>query len=363
MAKNPRGLDGVGYRRDFLGPVQVLGLAGLCAVGSELLAAYSDSTGNVPTILFALVFFAALYGAPALLAREIARRAGWGWPSLLLLTLALGIAQACMIDQSLFSEEYSGYEGWSESRQAAFIPVLSISATQAFNFIAGHVIFSFGAPIAVAEAWRPHRARQSWLGPLGIAIASVAYIGTALLIAFDPASQSASAPQFITSAILVTACILAAWLVGRSYRSRPEAERNNSSTSPVLVFALALVPALVLASDVFGESWAGFAFSVTIVAVVGTLVAWRARQPGWGIADAAAVALAFLVSRGALAFTYFPLAGEVEPSAKYAHNVTMMVVVLIAGWFALRPSMRRNSTRLADANPTTVTGNRAPDSS
>lgn len=333
------------HRRDFLGPVQVLCLAGLCAVGSELLAAYADNTGNLPAVLFALVFFGALYGAPALLAREVARRAGWGWPALLLLTFALGIAQACLIDQSLFSENYVGYEGWAESRQAAYIPMLSISANQAFNFIVGHVIFSFGAPIAVAEAWRPHRALKPWLGPVGVVIAAVAYIGAALLIAFDPESQSASAPQFMISAVLVVACLLAAWLVGSAYRSKPTPERDASSANPILIFAVTLIPALVMASDVFGESWAGFALNTTITVVVGALIWWRARRPGWGVHHIAAVALAFLVSRGALAFTYFPLAGQVEPSAKYAHNIVMMLIILIAGWFALRPSgdKQRNS--------------------
>ncbi|PLP58800.1 hypothetical protein CYK37_14155 [Mesorhizobium loti] len=159
----------------------MLCLAGLCAVGSELLAAYAENTGKIAAVLFALVFFAALYGAPALLAREVARRIGWGWPSLFLLTFAQGITQACLIDQSLFSDDYAGYEGWAESRQAAFIPVLSISADQAFNFIVGHVIFSFGAPIAVAESWRPDRAHRPWPGPVGIGVAAVVYLGTALL--------------------------------------------------------------------------------------------------------------------------------------------------------------------------------------
>lgn len=326
-------------RRDFLGPVQVLGLAGLSAIGAELLAAYADNTGNVGGIMFALVFFAALYGAPALLARELVRRAGWGWPSMLLLTLALGIAQACLIDQSLFSDDYQGYEGWTESRQAAFMPIFGFSANQAFNFIIGHVIFSFGAPIAVAEAWRPRRALQAWLGPVGITIAGVAYVGTALMIALDPESQTASRPQFVASAVLAVACVLAAWLVGQ--RSKQPAKPDLAVNRPLLTFALALVPALVLASDILGESWQGFAFNLIIAAGIGGIILWRARRPGWGVADAAAVALAFLVSRGALAFTYFPLAGQVEPFAKYAHNVAMMTAVLMAGWFALRPQARR----------------------
>lgn len=322
---------------------QALCLVVLCAVGSELLAAYADSTGDVPALLFAVVFFGALYGAPALLAREVVRRAGWGWPSLLLLALALGIAQACLIDQSLFSENYYGYEGWAESRQAAYIPVFSISAGQAYNFIIGHVIFSFGAPIALAEAWRPDRARRPWLGPVGIAVAVVAYIGAALLIAFDPESQSASTPQFITSAVLVIVCIAAAWYVGRAGRARASTVLGQASIKPFPIFAMTFVPALLLASDVFGESWSGFVFNTAITALVGAFVWWRARRQDWSVHHTAAVALAFLICRGMLAFTYFPLAGEVEPIAKYTHNIVMLLVVAVAGWFALRPSWGNHS--------------------
>ncbi|MDQ8758366.1 hypothetical protein RCO27_19220 [Sphingosinicella sp. LHD-64] len=335
-------------RRDWLGPVQILCLAGLSAVGAELLAAYAENTGNVLALLFALVFFMALYGAPALLARELVRRAGWGWPSLLLLALALGIAQACLIDQSLFSADYIGYEGWAEARQDAFIPMLSISANQAWSFIVGHVIFSFGAPIAIAEAWRPHRAREPWLGPVGIVIAVLAYVGTALLVAFDPSSRSASATQFIASALLVLACILTAWRIGRGARPVAATERERSSISPLAVFAIALVPALALAMDLFAEGWAAFALNVTVTGAIGALVWRRARRPGWTVRHIAAVALAFLVSRGALAFTYFPLAGQVEAPAKYGHNIVMMLIVLIAGWFALRPGATASPAAAGD---------------
>ena len=308
--------------------MQILCLTGLSAIGAELLAAYADNTGNIAAVLFALVFFAALYGAPALLARELVRRAGWGWPSLLLLTLALGMAQACLIDQSLFAEDYFAYEGWAESRQAAFIPALSISASQALNFILGHVIFSFAAPIAIAEAWRPRRAMEPWLGSLGITTATIAYLGVALLIAFDPESRNASIPQFITSAALVIGCVLAAWLVGNASRTKAQTNEHVSSTSPTAIFAMTLPVALLLASDVFGEGWLGVVFNATLTAVVGGLLWWRAQRPGWTCRHIAAMALAFLFSRGVLAFTYFPLVGQVDPTAKYAHNVVMIVLVL-----------------------------------
>ena len=52
---------------------QVLAMLMLCAVGAELLAAYGENTGDPAGVAFALVIFAALYGAPALLVRELAK--------------------------------------------------------------------------------------------------------------------------------------------------------------------------------------------------------------------------------------------------------------------------------------------------
>ena len=45
---------------------QLLGVVILCAIGAELLAAYRDDTGHPAGVAFSVVFFGALYGAPAL---------------------------------------------------------------------------------------------------------------------------------------------------------------------------------------------------------------------------------------------------------------------------------------------------------
>ena len=52
-----------------------------------------------------------------------------------------------------------------EGTDRTFIEPFGFSATNALNFIPGHVILSFCAPIAVAEAWRPElvaRREQPW---------------------------------------------------------------------------------------------------------------------------------------------------------------------------------------------------------
>lgn len=55
--------------------------------------------GNVPFSAIAGVFILApMYGGGALLVREVARRSGRGWPTILVLALAYGVLQPSLID-------------------------------------------------------------------------------------------------------------------------------------------------------------------------------------------------------------------------------------------------------------------------
>ena len=58
--------------------VPIVAVLVLSPVGAELLAAYSDSTGRLAGVVFAIVFFAGLYGCPAL-ARSGSRAPSRTW--------------------------------------------------------------------------------------------------------------------------------------------------------------------------------------------------------------------------------------------------------------------------------------------
>jgi hypothetical protein len=323
---------------------RVVGLLLLSAVAAELLAAYGDSTGDPGGVLFALVFFSALYGAPALLAREVVRRRGGGWPSLLLLFAALGVAEACLIDQSLFSADYQGYEGFEESQQATRIPGLGISAYNLWNFVLGHVIYSFGAPVALAEAWRPSEAHRPWFGSRGLTLIALAYAGAASLIASDPESGSANPEQLLGSGVVVAALLVGAVLVG--HRRTPAGPRP----APRVWRVLAWVFPVALLGSVFPDNWLGVVAGVLSSAAIGVGVLLASRRYEWEPRHCAAVAVAYLSVRGLLAFTYFPLIGDVAAGPKYAHNVAMLSAVVYAGWFALRPRSAHGGTKSIPAD-------------
>jgi hypothetical protein len=279
------------------------------------------------------VFFAGLYGCPALLAREVVRRPGRGWPSLLLLAAALAVLEAGAIDQSFFAEENDLVRGWSKSVRRTYVDPLGISAFNALSFTLGHIIHSFAAPIAVAEALRADLAHQPWLRRRGIIVASLAWLLTVAAITTDlePGHlHNATGPEVLGTLAVV------ALLVGIALR--PPATRPNLADLPPIDHRHALVAGFVVATAiaVAPDTWLGLAaLVITAVLAVGWL-AWSARTRRWTVATAAAAAVGALTSRGTLGFLYEPLVGEVSLPAKIAHNIVMLLAVLVLGTIAIR---------------------------
>lgn len=327
----PRPSDPVAKRERRVRGAQVAGLLVLSAIGAELLSAYDDSTGRPERLLFAAAFFAALYGAPALLIREVARRHGWGWPSIILLASALAIIQPGVIDQALFSMDYRDLEGWSSSLRGTFIEPLGFSATNALNFVPGHVIYSFCAPVAVAEAWRPRTAHTPWLGWRGTTAAAVAYALAAGMILNDPESHSATSGQIAASLAAAGVCVGAAIALG----GRPP-RRSHARHAPRLPVIVAGSFVLPLAATAVPETWAGAAITSAVLIGGAASLGHVSRSPEWSVRHAAAVATGALSSRGVFAFFYYPLIGETSAARKYTHNVVMLGVVVLVGWLALR---------------------------
>lgn len=330
---------------------QVLAAMVLCGIGAEVLSGYAAGTGDPGAVAFQLVFFAALYGAPAVLVRDAVHRAGWGWPSLLVLFAALGLVQAGLIDQSLFAADYSGYDGWAELREPTLIPALGISMFMLHAFVMGHVLFSFAAPIALAEAWIPERAGRPWLGRIGSVAAALAYVLVAAMILSDAGSRTGSVAQLIGAGVVVAGLVALAVVLGRR-RVRAGATADGAGeggeptgpTAPLwgVLFAALMASAIM---EVSPPTWVGLLVAVAAVTLLGLSLLRVSRRPGWSVRHVAAVGLGLLLGRGLLAFTTTPLVGEVDPVAKIGHNIVMLAVVVVAGVVALRREGSRRRER------------------
>lgn len=303
----------------------------LSAVGAELLAAYNDTTGRPLALLGNLVFFAMLYGCPALLIREFTRRTGRGWTTMLVLSAAAGLVQAGLLDQSLFAERYGDVRGWEESFRATAISPLGVSASMLQGFLLGHVVYSFCAPIALAEAMCPSIAHRPWLGRAGIIVATGLWLLVAAAIVAD--AGHASPRELTVTLLVVVGLVVVALRVGGS---APRAGTRTPRAGTLLVagFVAASLHA------VMPTTWVGTIGAVLIATAAAVGLVRAARGSTWGLPHCAAIATGVLLSRGALAFTYYPVVGHTSAAAKYGHNVTMLAFVVAIGAYAARRSER-----------------------
>jgi hypothetical protein len=302
----------------------VIGLLLLSPICAEYLIGYDESIGRPLELAAGLLILAPLYGAVAVLIREVTRRAGRGWPTILLLGAAFGLIQAGLIDQSLFHIEFDEDDPvWATERPTTIIPGLGVDAGNLVNWVGGHTIWSFAAPIAVVEAFVPGRADRPWLGRAGLSVMVVLYLMGAALILSDVA-DGATAAQMIGTAVVVTALAVVAFAIPR--RSAIVSGR----VPPPWLVGLAAV-AVLATHQLLPQTWVGVAVDVLALTLLGAmLLHWSGRTP-WGRKHVLAAGGAALVVNAGLSFTVEPL-GNPSPAGKYVSNtvITVGVIALLA---------------------------------
>jgi hypothetical protein len=279
--------------------------------------------GNIPlSALVALPFLLPLYGGGALLIREVTRRTGRGWPTILLLGAAYGVIEAGLVDQSLFNPSYDNVE-----QGTAVVPALGLSLHNAVSFVAGHAIWSIGIPLAIVELLTPSRRTTPWLGRTGLVVAAVLYAFGCWIIYADHVSVygfAASPAQRLGAATAALALIATAFAVGRR-------------TPPPLVTRLRLprpwvlgVGTFVASSAFFArpENWlGGVVLSVAGLATAATVVVMWSRQPGWDVRHQFALVAGALPTYAwggfVLTYLFWP-----DDAVAWAGNVLFAVVAV-----------------------------------
>lgn len=303
--------------------VPILGLLVLSPVAAEYLIGYLETTGNPLGLLVGLVIFVPLYGTAAVLIREFARRTGRGWPTILLLSAAFGLIEAGLIDQSLFHLAFDTDDpAWATQQPTTTIPGLGVDAIEVLNFVGGHVIFSFAAPIAVVESCVPRLAQRPWLGRVGIAVLVVLYVLAAAVVFRDQNDQTIASPaELIGAGIAVVALAVAAFLVPR----RSGAKSHGRVPPWWLVGCGAL--SLFAAYETAPSTWVGVVLDVAVLGALGGLLLFWSGRERWGREHVLAVAGAALVVRAGVAFAVTPL-GHPSIVGKYLSNAILFAGVL-----------------------------------
>jgi hypothetical protein len=312
--------------------LHVVALMVLASIAAESVAAYDETTGRPLELAWGVLFFAPLYGGPAVLIREAARGASLGWPAMVLFSAAFGLLQAGVIDQSLFSTEYRGIEDWEELLRGTFVEPLGLGAYLAQTFVVGHVVYSYCAPIAIVEALRPSHAHEPWLRRRGLTVVVLLYLAVAAVILGD---HLANEPSHASAGQVAGALLIAAAFVAGGVALGRRVPASSGASAPRLWVVVAVS---FLAASLHGAvdpTWLGVAQGAAILFLASALLVRASHAAGWGLEHAAAVAAGVLLSLATLAFTYDPLIGEVSTSRKYAHNAVMLTLIAAVSALAI----------------------------
>lgn len=159
-----------------------------------------------------------LYGGGALLIREMARRSGRGYGTILLLALAYGILEEGIWDQSLFNPHFNGLH----LLDYGFVPQIGLAVPFTLFVLTIHVVWSITVPVALAELLSGHPA-EPWLNRPGLVVTMLVYLAGGILILYYSVKMQhfmAAPAQVAASVTAAMLCIFLAFLL-------PSPNRNS----------------------------------------------------------------------------------------------------------------------------------------
>lgn len=242
--------------------------------------------GDIPiTKVTYLISFLPMYGCGAILIREVVRRAGRGWPTLLVVALGYGVLEEGITTMSLFNPNYAG----EHLLAYGLVPPLGMSPVWTIYVLILHVVWSIGTPIALAEAVAGERRTMPWLGKVGISVVSVFFVLGIAFTTFVSIYQYkfvASPVQLIGALVVIAALILLAIFLPRlgGGDRRPV---TGAAPNPWLVGVAGTAAALVFQGGWrwmtdFAPAWLTTLVFLAVLAGTAVLVAYWSRRQGWG---------------------------------------------------------------------------------
>lgn len=321
----------------------------LPAVGLFFLAPLTAEylLGNIPiTALYLLPMFALLYGGGAVLIREVARRRGWGWPTIVTWALAYGVLEEGVTTQSLFNPNYAG----QHLLRPGYVHALGMGVPWTLFVLTLHTVWSISVPIAITETLTRSRPATPWLRRPGLVVTIVLFaIGvlatTAVSIGMYP--FVASIGQFVGTGIAIVLLVALGVLLGVRGRG-PRVELTRNAPNPWLLGAGSLVAssAFMLASLGSGlDPWVSVGIALVLYAAAVLVIGYCSRMRGFGAAHRFALAGGALLT---YAWHAFP-EGPVFPASRAADLVGNAVFAAGAVALLVVAALRLRSGSTADA--------------
>lgn len=274
--------------------------------------------GNLPIkLLGALVVLAPMYGGGALIIREVVRRTGRGWPSIIVLALTYGIIEEAFTTQSLFNPNYLRLN--MHLLDPGYIPWFGIGAWWTLFVLTLHTAWSVSTSIALMEALSPASATTPWMGRIALGLTALLFalgITASTLFGYKQDHFLASPAQLVSAAAICIVLVLLAFRI--PYRKPTTAA---FVPNPWLAGTLAIVAgsAVLLVPNTWGW-WAACAVLAADLVVVIAVLYW-ACSSRWnmshklGLAGGAALAYAWH------AFIEKPAVGQMDSLVRIGNAI------------------------------------------
>lgn len=294
--------------------------------------------------LVALVFVAPIYGAGAVLIRDLVRRTGRGWGSILLLGAAYCIVEEGIGLQSLFNPHiYGGLGPYWGAR------VLGVNGAYLLVQLVNHSVWSVAIPILLTELLYPDRRDAPFLGKVGLALIAVVYvlgIGLVVVSAQTSIAPGYWAPSALLVASVVAVVVLGVIALGVLPRRAPRPPRAGAKAPPAWApLALGAVGGFMSLALIFFPGHDHLPLMRTplvVLPLLGTVAvvavaAWLVRRwtSGEGWSDTQSVALA------AGALTGHTAAGFIISAHRAELGVLLLVMVALLAVLGIRVAQRR----------------------
>ena len=301
------------------------------ALLSPLIAEYLSGSMSFAQI-GAMPVMLAMYGGGVVLIRELVRRTGRGWPSILFLALAYALLEEGIADQSLFNPNFLGLR----QLDPGFIPALGIGLPAAIFAFGIHVVWSIAVPIALAESLFPSIRNEAWTGRIGLAVAALFYAGGVALITMYFAKKFFATPAQIGASVIgIVVLVAIAFALPRIGPKIP-----GPAPSPWIVgmvgFVATFAFVLLYGQGVHHWPWAAAAGLALILVLLIGFAFWAGRRSGWKPMQTYAFAAGALITTCCTGF-FVEIALHDKAAMLPAHAVlvaAMIALLVLAGFKA-----------------------------
>lgn len=308
----------------------------LPAIGLFLLAPFVSEylLGDFPlTKLGYLIILAPMYGGGALLIREVVRRTGKGWPTIITLAFAYGVLEEAFTTQTLFNPNYLKLN--LHLLDHAYIPALGIGGWWTIFVLTLHTVWSISTSIALVEACVPALATTPWLRWPGLTLDAVLFslaviASTRFEIQHD--GFIAGKMQFGVSGIVVVLAVIAAFLLP----ARRAGTGSAPALSPWVPGAIALIAGSVFLTVPPAWAWGAVAIYVALDLVVIFFITWMSRRAGWGGSHRLALAAGAALAYGWHAFLQKPVDGTIGITVIASHIICLLIVLALIAYAVRR---------------------------